>query len=338
MKKTRFMFLFFCLTTTLLANRTFAANINASSAVTANASYSEDATMMPMDIVQSPDSLEIRKIYELSPSIDPGRLPRGGFERGGVIYECTDILREVMIGNESKTTTTAETVESPKNDMNTVLSLLPQFKEFQDEEGFSGTLMLNVATVKSEASGYGNTSKPYSVTRTYPNLSDADSQYIPKTIEEGGKTLLLQDIQWQSDNNMNVDDYEITNRFTAIATYGGTKTSSYIKGYTITADYTGEVIRTGVTVIRYTVIFTGAETPVSSEQIPASESEIKSIWLPMLISILALTGAGGCVFITIKTRKETLPNEKNFDDDDTDPYADDAVGNSSIGRGDGERS
>ena len=38
---------------------------------------------------------------------------------------------------------------------------------------------------------------------------------------------------------------------------------SYVTGYTTTADYTGEVYRTGVTVIRYTVIFTG--TPIEPE-------------------------------------------------------------------------
>ena len=42
-------------------------------------------------------------------------------------------------------------------------------------------------------------------------------------ITEGGQTLKLQDVQWQTDNTYNADDYEIGDRFTAICTYGGSK-------------------------------------------------------------------------------------------------------------------
>ena len=104
-----------------------ASDINDSSAVTNSVNYTE---LLPVDVVQSPDSFEIRKIYELSPDIDPGRLPRGSFERSGYTYECTDILRDVVIGEESKTVTVTETAESEKNDTSSVLSLLPQYKQY----------------------------------------------------------------------------------------------------------------------------------------------------------------------------------------------------------------
>ena len=115
---------------------------------------------------------------------------------------------------------------------------------------------------KTEPAGYGSSTKPVTATRSYPNLASADANHLPKTITEGGRTLKLQDIQWQTDNTYNADDYEIGDRFTAICTYGGSKSVSYVTGYTTTANYTGEVYRTGVTVIRYTVIFTG--TPITS--------------------------------------------------------------------------
>ena len=38
-----------------------------------------------------------------------------------------------------------------------------------------------------------------SVKRSYPNLAEQDTQYIPKSIEDGGKNLTLSDIQWQTD-------------------------------------------------------------------------------------------------------------------------------------------
>jgi hypothetical protein len=285
--------------------------------------------LLPVDIVQYSDRLEIRKVYELSPTLDPGRLPRESFERGSVTYECVDILREVVIGEESKTVTESMTVESKKKDMDTILGLLPQFKDAENSDGFTGALLLNTGTIKSEVSGYGSSTTPYTVTRSYPNLSNADSQYIPKTIEDNGKTLQLKDVQWQTDNTMNVDDYEIGDRYTAIAAYEGTKTSSYATGYTITADYTGEVFRKGVTLIRYTVIFAGTEIPApeptaqpaidpNAPDKPESEAKSGFGWITIPLSALALLGSGGCLYFIIKNKKETSHNEENSTNNYTD--------------------
>ena len=333
-----------CLAVVLSAGTALAADTSGSSAVIDSEGSAE---LMPVDVVTNADQLEIRKVYELSPGVDPDRLPRDGFERGGYAYECTDILREVVIGEESKPITVTETAESKKNDMDTVLGLLPQFKEYSDEDGFTGNLLLNTATIKSEVSGYGSSSTPYTVSRSYPNLSDADTQHIPKTIDDNGKTLQLQDVQWRTDNTMNVDDYEIGDRYTAIVTYGGTKTSSYVKGYNITADYSGEVLRKGVTVIRYTVIFTGTAipepepSPEEPEPSPTPDTNPASgqigggiIWLPILLSILALLGCGTSVYLILKNRKETPLYEKVPDYDYPDTYADDAGGDPGASDGD----
>ena len=34
-----------------------------------------------------------------------------------------------------------------------------------------------------------------------------------------------------------MDGYAVADRYTAVATYTGSATSSYVKGYTVTADY-----------------------------------------------------------------------------------------------------
>ena len=137
----------------------------------------------------------------------------------------------------------------------------------------------------------------------------------------------MQDVQWQTDNTYNVDDYEIGDRFTAICTYGGSKSVSYVIGYTTTADYTGEVYRTGVTVIRYTVIFTG--TPIEPE-VPEQPQEPESNlnWLMVALPVLAALGAGTGGTYFIMKRKERKMYEKmaencgiaavdHSDDDDT---------------------
>ena len=316
------------------------------------------AELLPADVQYSQDRLDIRKVYELSPDVDPSRLPRGGFELGGYAYECADILREVVIGEESKTVTVAEAAETKKDDAASIFAVLPQYIEYSDEDGFSGRLLLNTSTIKSEVSGYGTSSTPYTVSRSYPNLPDCDTQHIPKTTDDNGRTLQLQDIQWQTDNTMNVDDYEIGNRYTAVAMYGGTRSSSYVTGYDVTADYSGEVLRKGVTVIRYTVIFTGVEIPApvltpgpepsqvepDPEAEPAAEPDTGDairdpgggslLWIPMLISALALLGCGACVFFTLKTRKETTSYETAPDNNNLDIYSGDAGGAPGAGDGD----
>jgi len=268
-----------------------------------------------------------------------------------------DILREVVIGEEFKTVTVTESAESAKNDMDTVLGLFPQHKEYADADGFAGSLLLNTATIRAEISGYGSSSTPYTVSRSYPNLSDTDTQHIPKAIDDGGRSLQLQDIQWQTDNTYNADDYEIGNRYTALATYGGTRTSSYVRGYDLTADYTGEVSRKGVTVIRYTVIFIGSEAPApdpapdptpaapAQPEEPAAEPEPEPVpdnkksggdWLPTLLSILALLGCGACGYFIMKNRKEPSLYEKEHIYDYPDTYAGDADDASDDSAGDGE--
>lgn len=266
-------------------------------------------SLYPVDIILDLDSREIRKVYDLSPSTDPSTLPMAAFERDGLAYNCTDILREVIIGTETQPLAQAETVESKKKDLETLLTLLPQEREVTTEEGFTGTLRLDLDSIETKVSGYGSSKQAVTATRSYPNLSDADTQHLPKTIEDNGRTLTLSDVQWQTDNTYNADDYEIGDRYTAICTYSGFKTVSYVKGYTTTADYVGDVHRTGVTMIRYTVIFTGEEIP---EPVAVDGSESGFLMAALIIGGLILVAvAGGCgAYMLVKHRKERMTDEE----------------------------
>ena len=281
--------------------------------------------MLPVDIVIDLEANEIRKVYDLSPDTDPSTLPMDPFDRDGIHYECADILREVVIGSETQNVTQTETVESSDNSMETILGLLPQDREVTTEEGFSGTLHLDIDSIKTEVSGYGSKTSPVTVTRSYPNLSDADTNHLPKTISEGGRTLTLQDVQWQTDNTYNANDYEIGDRFTAVCTYSGTKTTSYVKGYTTTADYVGEVYRTGVTVIRYTVIFNG--TPIAVEE---PESSAWPAWtiavLPALGTLLAGTGITYAIMKRKERKSYAYQESADHSGDRADAYDDNDAG------------
>ena len=63
-------------------------------------------------------------------------------------------------------------------------------------------------------------------------------------MNENGRTLTLADVSWEEAATDPTDGYDIPIRYTAMASYSGTATSKYATGYTVTADYKGDVTRT----------------------------------------------------------------------------------------------
>ena len=163
----------------------------------------------PTAIVRGDDGTELKKIYDLSPEDDPAGIPRSDFRQDGFHYTLTDLLKQELPENESRQHTEHISVESAKKDMESVLALLPQEREFITDDGLMGTLTLRLDTVQVEPSGYGSSTREITTKRSYPNLAEQDTQYLPKTITENGKTLTLTDIQWQTDNTANLDGSEM---------------------------------------------------------------------------------------------------------------------------------
>ncbi|MEY8313148.1 ParB/RepB/Spo0J family partition protein [Oscillospiraceae bacterium 42-9] len=178
-----------------------------------------------------------------------------------IVQELTDdeaIIIMVDSNLQSRQHTETVSVPSQSKDMGAVLALLPQTKEFVTEDGLAGTLALKLDTVKVEVAGYGSSTKNITATRTYPGLADQDTQYIPKSITDNGHSLTLQTVNWQTEGD---------GHFTAVASYSGSATSSYVKGYTVTADYAGTVSRINLNKIRYVAIFEGtALEPAPTEE------------------------------------------------------------------------
>ncbi len=144
-------------------------------------------------------------------------------------------------------------------------------------------------------------------TRSYPNLASQDTANIPKSIQDGGRTLTLQEINWQTDNTANVDGYAVGDRYTAVATYTGSATSSYVKGYTVTADYSGSVSRIALNKTRYVAVFEG--TPLKPvEPAPDPDAQISAAfnWPVLLVplGVVAMAGVGVGIALFLKHRKE----------------------------------
>lgn len=258
----------------------------------------------PTSVTCSEDGSEIRKVYDLAPEDDPAGIPRSDFQQDGFHYTLTDLLKQELPENESRQHTETVSLQSDKKDMESVLALLPQEKEFVTDDGLMGTLTLQLATVQVEPSGYATSTKKVSATRSYPNLINQDTSNIPKSIQEDGRTLTLDDITWKTDNTVNVDGYALGDRFTAVATYTGSATSSYVKGYTVTADYSGTVSHIALNRVRYVAIFEG--TPVTPLESDSSEPAFTFNWLYVAIpaAVVLLVGCAIGAGLIYKRRKE----------------------------------
>lgn len=268
------------------------------------------AVCYPTYVTRSEDGSEIRKMYDLGPEDDPAGIPRSDFVQDGFSYTMVELLKQELPENESRQHTETVSVASKSKDMASVLALLPETKEFITEDGLSGVLNLKLDTVKVAVAGYGSTSKELTATRTYPGLASQDTQYIPKSIEDNGNSLALQSINWQS---------EADGHYTAVASYSGSATSSYVKGYTVTADYAGTVSRINLNKTRYVAIFEGTSLNPDSEEPTASPnpdvadgnevdptapdtvSEGQNMLVPVCVVLVAALGIG--VFLIVKRRK-----------------------------------
>lgn len=206
--------------------------------------------LYPVEVIEymEGDSPRLEKIYILTPADDPALIPTEDFEREGLTYTLLDVTRQDQVETDTRDYTETVTLESKTKDMDAILPQLTATLEVDTEEGYTGVLTLDTASIQVEAAGYATSTRTVTAARTYPSLSDADVSLIPKTVEDGGRTLELADVQWQ----------EAGGFYTANATYAGAASSKYATGYTVTAEYSGEVSRTVNNTVTYAAVFSGA--------------------------------------------------------------------------------
>lgn len=247
------------------------------------------------------DEPRISKTYELSHTDDPSLIPTGDFERSGRRYTLLDIIKEDQTETDTKEHIEVITLETDTKDMAEILKLLEPELEVTTEDGYTGVLTPDYTNLQVEASGYGTSSRTVSATRTYPNLSSADVALIPKTTEENGRTLTLADVDWQEAATDYQDGYDLAIRYTATATYTGTATSKYATGYTVTADYKGDVTRTTCDTVRYTAVFAShgeTQNGTAAETEPGTGVDLRLALIPL--GAAALGGAGFGVWKLVK--------------------------------------
>ncbi|MCQ4866162.1 hypothetical protein [Pseudoflavonifractor phocaeensis] len=236
----------------------------------------------------------LERVYILQAGDDPAVIPMNDFTREGYQFSLLDMLREDQTETETKEHTELITLSSDSKDMGKILELLENTREITTQDGFSGLLALDTKSISVEASGYQSKSSTVSASRTYPSLSDADVALIPKTVQDSGRTLELAGVDWQTGAD---------GHFTALATYAGTAKSSYATGYTVTAQYTGQLSKTTNDTVKYTAVFTGAAPQELEEPQGPVLPAAGQFYGLLLVVLLALLIVGGGIAFRMEHRR-----------------------------------
>ena len=224
--------------------------------------------------------LVIEQIYELNHDQEPSAETKQEFSQDGYFYTLESITKNTDFIVDKKEHKEIVTVESQSKNIGDIMPLLAKTKVVTTADGYNGTLSLDESSIKVEAKGYKSGSKTVQASRTYPNLLNADLAYIPKSITENGTELELADVHWQRDLTYNPDDYALGERYLAEAVYQGTKKYSYVTGYTITAEYNGEVTKETAQKDIYTLTFVG-------------EREYNAVFIVLVVICGAMLLGGG---------------------------------------------
>ena len=254
---------------------------------------------------------EVRKTYEMQVDEEPSAQAKQSFEQDGYSFVLTDMLRQELPEQQAKEYTETVTVSSESKELTAILPLLADTKAVTTEDGFTGTLKLDTGSITVEPAGYKNNSWTVSATRTYPNLSSMDLEYIPKTTTENGRTLNFSTVDWQTDNTENVDDDAIGDRFSAIVTYTGTASSRNVTGYTVTAQYVEKV---SLNKVQYVAVFHG--TPLVVPEVEVEEVQTMDWRYLAIPGGLILLCLAGFTAAKIKNRKKGKHDDETILDAD----------------------
>ena len=204
----------------------------------------------------------LTKTFELAPDVDPALLREEPFSQDGYWYRYQRMDKSDQEITDEKEAEETVTVDAPSRELADVIDQFPATRQYS-KDGYTGELLLDVQSITVEATGYSTVtdSHPHTVTKTY-ELAYNDRSLVPETVQADGLTLPLTDLSWSEAKN--VEDSDVPASWTATATYSKTTytTREVADGYQATATYKGEVSKTDVGSVIYTVTYTGSKIPI----------------------------------------------------------------------------
>ena len=226
----------------------------------------------------------LTKTFELSPEVDPALLREEPFSQDGYWYRYQRMDKSDQETTDTLPVEETVTVEAPSSELADVIDQFPATRAYS-KDGYTGELLLDVQSIKVEATGYSTVtdSQPHTVTKTY-QLAYNDRSLVPESVQSDGLTLPLTNLSWSE--TANVEDSDVPASWTATATYSKTTYTNrqVADGYQATAVYKGQAAKTGIGSVIYTVTYTGSKIPV----LPGLNPDITVSQLAIVIGLLLL--------------------------------------------------
>lgn len=251
----------------------------------------------PQEVIrgQTENLQTVEKVYVLQNTDDGSLIPTEKFTENEIEYAFVELKKQDNTAEDVKEHTETKSIHTGTNNTQTVISKFAPSLEISTEDGYAGILELDYTTLNVVSAGTGKQNYTITESRSYPNLVDADTSLVPKSINKDGATLSLTGISWQTSASDNIDGQELAVRYTANATYSGTGTKTYTKGYTATAEYKGEIKKTVCDTVTYTALFT---------EVPKEKKSLLSYWWAYLLGLVGLGGIGYGVYRLVRKRKK----------------------------------
>jgi hypothetical protein len=265
------------------------------------------AELYPLEVQEN--GTELVRIYELGPKESTEDIPRDSFERGGSRYELTEIIKQETELTDTVQHSETITIDTATKELEEILPLLAPTMDFVSEDGYAGTLLLDVAGIVTEVAGTKQSAYTLTISREYPHLTSNDTSLLPKTVTERGLTYTLATDDWKSENSETVDYDTLPEYYTAIANYTASGTSTKVTGYTTTAIYNGVITKQLEGKIRYSAHFEGSpiampapiETPTPNVVDETSQDSVNVKLILFIVGgVLLLSGSGYFAYTKLK--------------------------------------
>lgn len=247
----------------------------------------------------------ITKVYEMEEGQSPEILPKS-FEQDDYTFNRMEVLKREIPGTvDTKAAIKSVVSECEKDDAAALALTLAPTVEYS-QNGYTGALQLDAASITFSESGTENYTYRVTDTREYPGLTSNDMAAVPKTITKSGVTLQLENVEWQITRTDPTDGGLVPTMYTAVASYSGSGRGSKVSGYIATVNYTGEVEKVTPGKVQYTLVYRGVVVaPVVAEE-PETKGSGAPLYPFVLLGVLLIGGIASGSYILYRRGQRTL--------------------------------
>ncbi|MDR1705923.1 MAG: hypothetical protein LBS19_14740 [Clostridiales bacterium] len=202
------------------------------------------------------------KSYEAAPDYDPdfALLVEEPFEHEGLRYTFQYVSANEVLQTDRKWERDEVNFPVDNEDIQPVFQRLEPSIPYRGEDGYAGTLDLDLGAVWVQIMAYTNKSYTLTDTVTIGGLSSNDTSNIPKTREKSGVTLTLENVDWTVQESSTIGYDSVPTKYTATAHYSGSYSKKVPSEYLARAWYGGYVEKTSVAKVVYSITY-AAELP-----------------------------------------------------------------------------